>query len=234
MIEANPSPRFARLFGLYAAWTVRRHFRAVYMRGNLPDTRAPLLVGVHHAGWWDPILLFHLSRRRFPGRHFTMMEEANLRRYRFFRRLGAFGVDRTSASGPLASLRYALARLSEPATRVWIFPQGTIAPVDRRPIDVDPGATWLAMRAGVPVVAVAIRYEFREDQLPEAFVSFSPPSLVRARTAESDPDPIRELLTAETDSLRDAVWGGRLENFDRVVSGRRSISEYYRGNSREH
>ena len=228
MIEASPSPLFARLFAVYAGWTIRRHFRAVYVRGNLPDTRSPLLICVHHAGWWDPILLFHLSRRRYPGRHFTMMEEANLRRYRFFRKLGAFGIDRASAVGPLASLRYALARLSEPASRVWIFPQGAIAPVDRRPLEVDPGASWIAARARVPVVAVAIRYEFREDQLPEAFVSFSSASMVHDERNESDADPVRELLTAEADSLRDAVWSGGLERFDRVVSGRRSISELYR------
>lgn len=228
MIEASPSPLFARLFAVYAGWTVRRHFRAVYVRGNLADTRSPLLICVHHAGWWDPILLFHLSRRRFPGRHFTMMEEANLRRYRFFRKIGAFGIDRTSTSGPLASLRFALARLSEPASRVWIFPQGAIAPVDRRPLEVDPGASWIATRARVPVVAVAIRYEFREDQLPEAFVSFSSPSIVRTERLSDDPDPVLELLTAEADGLRDAVWSGRLGDFDRVVSGRRSISELYR------
>ncbi|MBK6315532.1 MAG: lysophospholipid acyltransferase family protein [Blastocatellia bacterium] len=227
MIEARSSPRFERLFAVYAAWTVRRHFRAVYVRGTLPDTRAPLLVCVHHAGWWDPILLFHLSRRRFPGRHFTMMEEANLRRFGFFRRLGAFGIDRASKNGPLASLRYALKRLSEPTSRVWIFPQGTITPVDRRPINVDPGAAWLATRAGVPVVAVAIRYEFREDQLPEAFVSFSLPELVRVERTV-DEDPVRELLTSEADGLRDAVWSGGLDEFERVVSGRRSISDRFR------
>ncbi len=227
MIEARSSPRFERLFAVYAAWTVRRHFRAVYVRGTLPDTRAPLLVCVHHAGWWDPILLFHLSRRRFPGRHFTMMEEANLRRFGFFRRLGAFGIDRASKNGPLASLRYALKRLSEPTSRVWIFPQGTITPVDRRPINVDPGAAWLATRAGVPVVAVAIRYEFREDQLPEAFVSFSLPELVRVERTV-DEDPVRELLTSEADGLRDAVWSGGLDEFERLVSGRRSISDRFR------
>ncbi|MBK6425976.1 MAG: lysophospholipid acyltransferase family protein [Blastocatellia bacterium] len=227
MIEARSSPRFERLFAVYAAWTVRRHFRAVYVRGTLPDTRAPLLVCVHHAGWWDPILLFHLSRRRFPGRHFTMMEEANLRRFGVFRRLGAFGIDRASKNGPLASLRYALKRLSEPTSRVWIFPQGTITPVDRRPINVDPGAAWLATRAGVPVVAVAIRYEFREDQLPEAFVSFSLPELVRVERTV-DEDPVRELLTSEADGLRDAVWSGGLDEFERVVSGRRSISDRFR------
>jgi len=156
-----------------------------------------------------------------------MMEEANLRQFGFFRRLGAFGVERASKNGPVASLRYALKRLSEPTSRVWIFPQGTITPVDRRPIDVDPGAAWLATRAGVPVVAVAIRYEFREDQLPEAFVSFSLPELVRVERTV-DEDPVRELLTSEADGLRNAVWSGGLDDFERVVSGRRSISDLFR------
>ena len=111
MIAARPRPLFGRLFAVYTAWTVRRHFRAVFVRGSLPETRAPLLVVAQHAGWWDPMLLFHLSRCRFGGRHETMMDESNLRRLGFFRWLGAFGIDRSSRSGQLASLRYARERL---------------------------------------------------------------------------------------------------------------------------
>ncbi|MBK6426832.1 MAG: lysophospholipid acyltransferase family protein [Blastocatellia bacterium] len=227
MIEARSSPRFERLFAVYAAWTVRRHFRAVYVRGTLPDTRAPLLVCVHHAWLVDPILLFHLSRRRFPGRHFTMMEEANLRRFGFFRRLGAFGIDRASKNGPLASLRYALKRLSEPTSRVWIFPQGTITRSIAGPSTSirEPRGSRRGRECRLSPSRSAT--SSARTSCPEAFVSFSLPELVRVERTV-DEDPVRELLTSEADDLRDAVWSGGLDEFERVVSGRRSISDRFR------
>jgi len=181
-----------------------------------------IVVAAQHVGWWDPMILLVLSRSRFGGRHFVMMDEANLRRFFFFRWLGAFGVDRTTRSGVLAATRYALDRLREPHARVWLFPQGALRPADTRPLGCERGAGWLAAGAGVRLVPVAIRYEFLEEQRPEAFVSFGEPSVV-----ERDDDPTERLLTAEADGLRDAVLAGRFEGFDRVVAGRRSISELF-------
>jgi 1-acyl-sn-glycerol-3-phosphate acyltransferase len=225
MTPARHGRLFAAAFAAYTSLLVRRRLSAVWVRGSLPDTRAPLLVAAQHVGWWDPMVLFHLSRVRFGGTHFTMMEEANLRRYGFFRRLGAFGVERTSRASTLASTRYALARLSEPGNRVWIFPQGRLAPADARPLACDPGAAWLAQRARVPAVAVAIRYEFLEAQFPQAFVSFSEPRMVDAPRGGAD--QVCELLTAEADRLLQAVVARDLAGFDLVVRGRRSISELW-------
>lgn len=225
MIEARHRPLFASVFALYTSLLLRRRFHAVWVKGSLPPTRAPLLVAAQHVGWWDPMVLFHLSRVRFSGVHYTMMEEPNLRRFGFFRWLGAFGVERESRAGVTASTRYALARLREPNARVWIFPQGLIAPADARPLGCDPGASWLASRARVPVVAVAIRYEFLEAQFPQAFVSFSEARLVEARRSRGEADPVEEMLTAEADALSEAVRERRFDAFDRVIEGRRSISD---------
>ena len=220
MIEARHRPLFASAFALYTSLLLRRRFHAVWVRGSLPDTRAPLVVAAQHVGWWDPMLLFFLSRFRFSGTHYTMMEEPNLRRLGFFRWLGAFGVDREDRANVVASLRYALARLQEPRARVWIFPQGRILPSDVRPIVCDPGAAWLAARARAPLVAVAIRYDFLETQYPQAFVSFSPPRMVE----EGEDDPVEAMLTAEADRLRDAVASRQLDEFDRVVPRHQSRS----------
>jgi 1-acyl-sn-glycerol-3-phosphate acyltransferase len=218
VIPARHSRLFASVFAVYTSALLRRRFAAVYARGSLPETDAPLLVAAQHVGWWDPMVLFHLSRVRFSGTHYTMMEAANLRRLRFFGKLGAFGVDRTSRAETLATMRYALARLAEPRARVWLFPQGAIAPCDKRPLGCDPGASWLAERAGVSVVPVAIRYEFLEEQFPQAFVSFGAPC---------EAGDVEAMLTAEADSLRDALCSGSLREFDLVLRGRRSISDLF-------
>jgi 1-acyl-sn-glycerol-3-phosphate acyltransferase len=228
MTPARHDPAFAAVFALYTRWLLGRRFHAVWVRGSLPRTRAPLLVAAQHVAWWDPMVLFHLSRVRFGGTHFTMMEERNLGGFGFFGRLGAFGIERASRAGTLAAARYALARLGEPNARVWIFPQGRLAPADARPLGCDPGAAWLAARARVPAVAVALRYEFLDAEYPQAFVSFSEPRMVES----GDADPIDGMLTAEADRLRDAVARGDFSEFDLVVRGRRSVSEWLQPRAR--
>lgn len=216
MTPARHDRLFAAAFAAYTSVLVRRRLSAVWTRGALSPTRSPLVVAAQHVGWWDPMVLFHLSRSRFTGTHYTMMEEANMRRFGFFRRLGAFGVDRESRAGTLASMRYALARLAEPGARVWVFPQGRLAPSDARPIACDPGAEWLAARSRAPVVAVAIRYDFLEDEFPQAFVSFSEP-----RSLSGEPGEVARMLTDEADGLRDAV-AARDGSLELAARGRRS------------
>lgn len=225
MIPARHWSAFETLFSVYASWTLKRHFHAIHVRGSLPRTMAPLLVVSQHIGWWDPILFFYLSRSRFPGKHFVMMDEANLRRLGFFRWLGAFGIDRSGEMAALDGMRYAMDRLKEHGSRVWVFPQGKLQPADLRPLGCHPGAVWLARRSRAPVVAVAIRYEFREAQHPEAFVSFGEPTLLESHATTQD--PVEDLLTKEADRLQMAVWNRQLDGFDRVMNGRRSISALY-------
>ncbi len=221
MTPARHGRAFAAVFGAYTAWLLRRRFSAVWAHGSLPRTLAPLLIAVQHVSWWDPMILFHLSRTRFGGKHFVMMEEANLRRLRFFRRIGAFGIERSSRADVVAAMRYGLARLREPGSRVWIFPQGELVLADDRPIVCHPGAAWLAARSRVPTVAVALRYEFLDEQFPQAFVRFSEPRLIEW-VRDGERDPIATMLEEQADRLRDAVTA-KPNDLDLVVRGRRSL-----------
>lgn len=226
MITARHWPLFESVFARYTAFALRRSFHAVWVRGNLPDTDAPLLVAAQHVAWWDPLLVFHLSRALWPpGRHYAMMDEANLRAMRFFRWLGAFGVDRSGRAAGTASVRYALELLAQPRARVVVFPQGRQQPMDARPLACEPGAAWLAARAGAQVVPIALRYEFCEERWPDLFVAIGAPRALRAdrarrgASAERD-DPLGAAIGELAEQLRDEVYAARLGAFTRLVRGR--------------
>jgi 1-acyl-sn-glycerol-3-phosphate acyltransferase len=229
VIPARHWPLFARAFAWYAERLLRGHFRALHVRGSLPPVNEPLLVVAQHVGWWDPLVFFHLSRVRFVGKHYVMMEEANLRQFPFFGWLGAFSLDRRARGAALPSVRYALARLREPGARVWIFPQGALQPADFRPLRCEPGAGWLAARTETLAVPVALRYEFLESQRPEIFVSFGTPRTVLPVGHPAGVDPVADMLTAEADRLRDDVYRAQLDGFDRILEGRRSVSDLFAG-----
>lgn len=222
MIEAKHSAPFELVFERYAANLIARRFHALWVRGNVSSAPEPTLLVMQHVAWWDPIVLFHLTRAWFPrgAVHYAMMDESNLKKYPFFRWIGAFGVDRSSKSAGLASVRYTLARLREPRTRVVVFPQGRQYPADVRPLRCEAGATWVAARAGVRVVPIALRYDFLEDEYPEAFVSIGPAAHVESRRARDGVDPIEAMLTAEADGLRDAILRGEFQGFTKLVKGR--------------
>jgi hypothetical protein len=154
---------------------------------------------------------------------FCMMEEKELRRYRFFTWIGAFSVDRQDARSAMGSVAYISRLLAERHDRALaIFPQGEITSNDRRPLAMFSGMAHVARRAGGATLwPVALRYELRGEQRPEAFIRagpshFAPADLdARALTGEAG-----ARLTVACDALRDEVNADQLEGYRVLLRGR--------------
>jgi 1-acyl-sn-glycerol-3-phosphate acyltransferase len=206
----------------------RRAFRAVRVQGlealrsGLDDAPGGTLLLANHSSWWD-LFLVHVLNETVPLDGYGMMEHFNMRRFGFFRRIGAFSVDRNDPLSVRASLDYAAGLLAGDRAGVWIFPQGRIESNDARPLKFQSGLRVLVKRAGpVRVVPVAFRYEFWQDERPEAFVRFGAPE-----TATLAPDLLPRLearLAAELDALRADVLSQDASRFTPVLHGSRSIS----------
>lgn len=208
-----------------AIWS---HFARVWLRveGPIPSPAdGPLILYLNHPSWWDGYMAIVLNRmvlgNRFQG--FCMMEEKELRRYGFFTWVGAFSVNRQDARSAMGSVAYIGRMLAERRDRALaIFPQGEITPNDRRPLTIFSGMAHVARRAGGATLwPIALRYEFRGEQRPEAFIRAGP-----AHHAPADLDP-RALtavagvrLTAVCDALRDGVNSGTLEGYRVLLRGR--------------
>ncbi|HWQ14047.1 MAG TPA: lysophospholipid acyltransferase family protein, partial [Roseiflexaceae bacterium] len=159
---------------------------------------------------------------------YIMMEERQLRAYRFFTLCGAFSVDPARPREALRSLAYITGLLREQRRALWITPQGRITPNDRRPLTVYPGAAHVALRSGALLWPVALRYEFRGEQQPEAFIRAGPPHRPAPGT---DPraltEEIRARLTAAADALRDEVTEERLEGYETLLQGRPGVNRLF-------
>ena len=219
MLPAVPNPIVRAWFGWYCGHALRRHFSAVHVYGSVPfDPGRPTLYVANHVGFWDPIVLNRLIRVERPQPAFAMAELPQVVKHPFFRRAGAFSVDRTSARDGLRAVRYAADRLNDGAA-VVIFPQGAARPPDERPIRFEGGVERiLSLTPSTAVVVVAVRYEFWLDQRPVALVDVS---AGESRTTEG----LRRQLTGRVDAVtaagRERRPGDRL-----LVEGRRSISEW--------
>lgn len=205
----------------------------VQICGPLPRrAEGPLICYLNHPSWWDGYLAAVVNRevlqRRFAA--YVMMEELQLRIYPFMTWSGAFSVDRHNRREAARSVEYISQVLRERKDRAfYIFPQGEITPNDRRPLEVYPGVVHVAKRVGSATLCpIALRYEFRGEQRPEALIRFGPchrvtaPIDVPALTRE-----VQERLTASADALCAAIIADDMSNFRVLLHGRPGIDRFF-------
>ncbi|KAB2953407.1 hypothetical protein F9B85_05725 [Heliorestis acidaminivorans] len=178
MIESSKNPWFNRIFYQYNLnYLLRRHFHAIYMRGEVdPSTvQGPMVYMMNHSSWWDGLLVYHVTESCSRGDHYLMMDEAQMSKYRFFRRLGAFSINKKEPREILKSLAYAV-RLLEKGASVWIFPQGDIYPLEKRPLHFQSGIGHMLRQCiDVPVLPVTLYYSLCQHQKTEASIFFGAP-----------------------------------------------------------
>ncbi len=235
MITAAKHPVGSALVWQLIRTALVKHFSAVRLRQRgAPWTEAvPTLLYVSHTSWWDGYMCLVLEHGLLHRDPYLMMEEKNLRRYRFFSWAGVFGVDRDDGRAALQSLEYAAGLLRDhPDRDLYLFPQGSVMPADQRPLHLYSGAARLAARVGGPVrlAPVALRYEFLQEQRPEVFASVGPARIItpdesqhhRALLATMTSD-----LTAELDLLHADITAEHLEDFRTFLRGRTGIDRAF-------
>jgi chlorobactene lauroyltransferase len=230
MIEARKSRLFEWIFLTYTRRILRRQFHRVSVGGleniALIDRTRPFIFCCNHSSWWDGMIAFVLSKDLLRCDSFAMMEEKQMTRYRFFRKIGAFSVVRESPRQAVASMRYAASLFNGPNVGLWIYPQGVMLPNDVRPLNLQQGAARIAsMVRGVQFVPVAHRYEFLREQRPEALVLLGKPWTPDvSRTPGEITSEIERGLTALLDSLRNSIVRNDLKGFSPLVVGRQSVN----------
>lgn len=115
-----------------------------------------------------------------------------------------------------------------------MFPQGTITHSDTRPLGLYGGVAHIARRAGrCALVPVALRYEFRLEQAPEAFARIGPPIIYdpeaeRLSSKEVTAD-LQAAMSQTDDFLHAHLVAKNLASYRRILSGRRSASGVWDG-----
>ena len=170
-------------FERYASFYLKRNFHGLHLLclGDLQQLEQyPLLVCVNHSSWWDPLVALYLSQRFFrERRQYAPIADEGLAKYKFFERLGFFGIDRSTRSGAARFLRIGESVLSSPKGAFWVTPQGEFTDVRQRPVRMEPGVGHLARRLGrFAMLPLALEYTFWNERLAEVFACFGRPVLV--------------------------------------------------------
>ncbi len=228
-------PWLIRGFRRYVRWYLAKHFHAVRLdRSGEPwplPTDEPLLVVLNHPSWWDPLIGVFLSGWAADYEHFAAIDAAALQRYRFFARLGFFGVTPRSYRGAATFLRYGLTILSQPRRALWVTAQGRFADVRQRPVQLEAGVGHLAarLRRGW-VVPLALEYPFWTERTPEALVRVGPPLAIGPRAGQGPRVWLAEVaaaLTQTMDALAVAAQSQDVQRFTTLLAGRAGTGGWY-------
>jgi len=228
------SPWIYNWFRKYCIRYARRHFNAVRLSlgsSAIPQTDGqPLIFVLNHPSWWDTVIGIVLVNRLPAYRHFAPIDAAMLPKYRFFGRLGFFGIEATPR-GAARFLRTTQAVFAEPYRAMWITAQGKFVDPRVRPIELQPGVGYVASRLkrGL-VIPVALEYAFWEESKPEALIRIGEPLPLsddpnadgRAWTAR-----IETALTATQDALALETMQRDPRNFENLVTGTGGVGGMY-------
>jgi 1-acyl-sn-glycerol-3-phosphate acyltransferase len=216
MIRDAKGGLFTRALEWYVARKVRSAFRGVWVRGELPSAEGGLLCYLNHSSFWDGFIVHQLAQvAGWDG--YAVMEEANLARYPFHRRIGAFSVRRGEAKSALETVRYAARDvLRRPGAAVMIFPEGELRGGAGPLQPLRGGVEVMARLAKVRSVPIALRYAFLEHERPDVLIEVGAPHA---------PAPL-ERYAAELSAVYTRVNAATsLDGFRRVIAGRRGVQE---------
>ncbi|KAA8785508.1 hypothetical protein EC604_16835 [Paenibacillus amylolyticus] len=248
MIRAVKSKAFDRVFSLYNHYyLLHRRFRSFTLSGSLDPQmmdgngmggmepmapEQPVVYFMNHSSWWDGLLLYHAAKQTSRGDHYVMMEERQLRQYAFFRKLGAYSINKNSASGVRTSLQYTNELLAA-GKRVWIFPQGEIIHQEARPIQFRPGIGLVLRRFPQAIaVPVTLCHGMVQHDLPEISMKAGPPIVEDWNVWKSEEiaERLGHVLEQQLNDHRATLirlGQGSLPDARSLIRGTRSTSEKY-------
>lgn len=149
MIKAQKHKFFDFIFLKYLYKIFKSNFHSVNviefenlkMQLDKLDKTKNIIFIQNHSYWWDGFIAYILNEKYFGYNYYVMMLEKQLKKFTFFKRIGAFSIEPTSPKSIIESINYAVDLLNNDITNdktnnkhdnkrnsLLIFPQGKTQP----------------------------------------------------------------------------------------------------------
>ena len=171
------SPIFTKIFRYYVWYLFYRRFSKVWLdQGYYPEPFQSSVYYLNHNSWWDGIIPLLLNEFRFRQNAMAIMDERQIKKHPFFRKIGAYSIDRSNPKEALKTLQFTVDLLQKERTSVFIYPQGHI--IDPcEPIAFEGGLSWLYTHCeNVDFVPIALHQHTFNSDKPELFIKSGKPA----------------------------------------------------------
>lgn len=178
-IPAKESRFFITFFDWYVRFLCKLRFSGVYIKQSYtPSDSSRTIYYLNHSSWWDGLIPLLLNQKCFHQQARAMMEDKQMRRHGFFKRIGAFSVSLENPKSAIRSMRYAVESMKRPNASLFIYPEGEIRPFTLEKPEFKSGLSWILSKYPKPdVVPVSIYFTTAKTSKPKLFLQVGLPVL---------------------------------------------------------
>lgn len=178
MIKAEHKKYAHWLFNLYLNRIIRNYFTDFFIVGDVPvlNHNRGLIITPNHFSWWDGFFIYFLMKKYSSRNIYIMMLEEQLKKYSFFKNLGAFSINQQNPKSIVETLKYASSLVSSESYLVT-YPQGEIEPYEKRPLKVKEGLIKIIEKAksDTDVLPVVFKIHHSNQRKPYIYCMFGTP-----------------------------------------------------------
>jgi hypothetical protein len=176
MIKAKHK-RWARLMlDIYLGYIFKRSFSNFYLVNLPPEIPSDksLVVTPNHISWWDGFFIDRVSKVVFTKKIHLMMLESSLKKFWFFRKVGAFSINPDNNVSVVETFRYTRKLLEHTNNLVITYPQGEIEPFEQRPLSLKSGVINLLkpLSDKSVLMPVGFKIEYYDQKRPAVYSRF--------------------------------------------------------------
>ncbi len=231
--QPHISPLLVRWFTWYSRRLIQRHFHSLRIStsaGSSDVDDRPVVLYTNHASWWDPLVGLVVINTRFKERPlYAPIDAAMLAKYKMFRSMGFFGVEKDTRKGAIDFLTHSTSVLNKGDAILAVTAQGRFADVRERPVGIKRGLGHLSLKVPDAVfIPACIEYVFWEEKLPEILVRFgSPVEMSDGAELEMNLSRLEGALEKTQDELAELSQRRDVAAFSMLISGRSGLGGVY-------
>ena len=230
MISAEKSPFFEKIFNFYNTRLLKKNFFKIHLKEadslNKRDKSTPTIIYCNHSNWWDGLILFYLSKNIWNSDSYVMMEIEQLSKHKFFRKLGAFSVDKSNSRTAYEAVAYSVNLLKNSGKTLFIFPQGKMLPNDTRPFQFYNGVIKIIEKLDeINLFSLSFRYEYLMEQRPEVFLQLNKTNLLKNWNAKKRNGVLSDELAKNLDQVKSDIVNANYSVYKTILTGKKSLDK---------
>lgn len=176
MIKAEHKWWARIIFNPYVDHLLKKSFKSFYLLNDLPaiDKSAGLILTPNHFSWWDGFISDFVTRKLIKRKIHVMMLEEQLKRYWFFKKVGAYSINPANPVNMVKTFNYSRNIVTSPENLIVLFPQGEIQSMNSKTISIKEGLEVLLgnFEAEIFVLPLAVKFEYGENRCPNIIGRF--------------------------------------------------------------
>lgn len=213
MIQAEHKKWARFIFDCYINKLLKKNFINYYLLNSYPiiDKNLSIVLTPNHISWWDGFFIDYIVKIFSDRKMHIMMLEEQLKKFWFFKKLGAYSIKPDSVSSILTTVRYTRELLKNPEKLAVIYPQGTIEPFEKRPLTIKKGLKLFIenMPNEILVIPVAFKIQYFNEKKPSIIARIG--KILNAETICSDYQLYVNEFYRNLDELNKALFDNKFQ-----------------------